>query len=101
GGRVLDCGDRSPVVVRLVLGVEGGDVAVRESHVQEAEQAGVLPQIEPFFGGAGSRNPVPPEGGTLYPEQGHLGLSGGAGARSVDAVAAQAFDFSEVFGVPP
>src|SRR5215470_13161002 len=87
GVRVLDRGDRSPVVVGLVLGVEGGDVAVRECHVQEAEQAGGLPQIEPFPGGDGPRNPVPREWGALDPEQGHLGLVGGAGAWRADAIA--------------
>jgi hypothetical protein len=42
-----DGGDRSPEAV-VVLGVPGADVAIRQGYVQQAEQPGVLPEIEPF-----------------------------------------------------
>ena len=98
GGRHLDCGDRSPVVV-VVLGLEGPDVAVRQGHVEQREQARVLPQVEPGAGGGRPGDPVPLQRRALDPEQRDLRLVGGARAGRGDAVAAQALDLVEVRGV--
>jgi hypothetical protein len=56
GVRVLDSRDRSPVVV-VVLGLERADVAVREGHVEQAEQSRLLPQVESLVGGHDPRDP--------------------------------------------
>ena len=99
GVRAADRGDRPPVVV-VVLGVEGADVAVGKGHVEQGEQPRLLPRIEPGRGGDGSCDPVPLQRRALDPEQGDLGLLGGARAGSGDAVATQSLHLVEVGGVP-
>ena len=83
----------------MILGVEGADVAIGQGHVEQAEQPGVLPQIEPCVGSDRSGNPIPLQRGALNPEQGDLGLLGGAGAGSGDVIATQTLHLVEVCGV--
>ena len=83
----------------MVLGLEGADVGVRQSHVEECEQARLLPQVESGARGRRPGDPVPLQRGALDPEQRNLRLVGSTSAPRRDAVAAEPFDLVEICGV--
>src|SRR5206468_12858083 len=75
------------------LGLKIRDVAVRRSKIEQAKQASILPQIKATLDRDNSRDPIPPLGSAFYPEQGDLGLFGGAGGT---VHGAQTFHFIEI-----
>ena len=88
-------------IVVEVLRLERADVSVCEGHVEQAEQARVLPEVEAGIAGDGPGDPVPLQWGALDPEERDLRLVVRALAGRCDAVASETLYFLEVRGVPP
>ena len=98
--RILNRGDRSPIVV-VVLGLERADVPVGQTHVEQAEQACLLPEVKPTAGGDDSGDSVPLQRRALDPEEGDLGLLVGARAGGGLVVAPETLYLVEICRVLP
>src|ERR1700746_2325699 len=80
----------------MVLGRDNGDVAIRNRHMEKAEEPCVLPEVEPGVGRGGPCNAAPLQRGAFPPEGGNLGLVGCASAGGGGTLAAETFHLVEI-----
>src|SRR5688572_1640850 len=80
----------------MVLGIDHRDVTIRKGYIEQAEQAHILPEVEPRIVGDDPRYPVPFERRAFPPVESDFGLVGSACAGSGDAITAESFHFVEV-----